>query len=81
LAPLKGSTVVGKLCVSALEITESNSVTDKNQVCLRFFANCALRGPFTKATLSLYAETISLGFSNDVFLIILNKEDSFPHHQ
>ncbi|MNY03964.1 hypothetical protein D3C86_1366130 [compost metagenome] len=33
-----------------------------------------IRGPLTKATLSLYAETISLGFVSDVFLINLNSE-------
>ena len=54
-APLKGSTVVGKLCVSAL-----SEITDL----ISFFlytlglsplegANCSMIGPFIKATLSL----------------------------
>ncbi|MNU93932.1 hypothetical protein D3C71_838830 [compost metagenome] len=32
------------------------------------------RGPLIKATLSLYAETISFGFVSEVFLINLNRE-------
>jgi hypothetical protein len=80
-APLKGSTVVGNYVFLLLG---NNRIKFCYLIKIRFvcaFDKLLYRGPFTKATLSLYAETISLGFSNDVFLIILNKEDSFPHHQ
>ena len=33
-----------------------------------FGANCSISGPDTKATLSLYADTILLGFVLEVFL-------------
>src|SRR5690606_12080234 len=76
-APLKGSTVVGKLWVSAFrEITLSKSFSSyQSGLSPLFGAHCFTFGPFTKATLSLYAETISFGFSADVFLISLNREE------
>ncbi|OQA85128.1 MAG: hypothetical protein BWY27_01326 [Bacteroidetes bacterium ADurb.Bin234] len=54
-APLKGSTVVGKLCVSALmEITVSIAFSIKSSGRSWFFgANSKLRGPSINATLSL----------------------------
>ena len=54
-APLNGSTVVGKLCVSAFkEITESISVISKKSGLSPLFgANCWIFGPSLKATLSL----------------------------
>src|SRR5690606_39846085 len=40
-------------------------------------ANCSTLGPFTKATLSLYAETISFGCCLDVSFINLKSELGF----
>ena len=54
-APLNGSTVVGKLCVSAFsEMTLSTSFTSKKSaVDWSLGANCSTFGPRAKATLSL----------------------------
>ena len=70
-APLKGSTVVGKLCVSAFrDITLLIFPLEKLLgVVASFGTNCSISGPSIKATLSLYADTILFGFFFDVFLI------------
>ena len=54
-APLKGSTVVGKLCVSAFsEITLSmSSMRNQSGTAWLAGANCSTTGPAEKATLSL----------------------------
>ena len=71
-APLNGSTVVGKLCVSAFnEMTVLISFISKKSGCWGFIgANCSTVGPALKATLSLYAETNRLGLYSEVFLSI-----------
>ena len=76
-APLKGSTVVGKLCVSAFsEITVCTGFSTKSEGSSgRSGENCVTRGPDTNATLSLYADTSPLGFSFDVFLIMPNSDE------
>ena len=78
-APLKGSTVVGKLCVSAFsESTVSIFfVSKKSGLLSDFGANCYITGPWMKATLSLYAETKSFGLSFEVCLISWKSVISF----
>ena len=79
---MNGSTVVGKLCVSAFsEMTLSiGLVRKKSLVDWSAGANCSTTGPCAKATLSLYAESMRLGFSCVVFFIIWKSDDSisFP---
>ena len=78
-APLKGSTVVGKLCVSAFrDITLLIFSLEKLLgVVASFGTNCSISGPSIKATLSLYADTILFGFFFDVFLINSKRLFSF----
>jgi hypothetical protein len=78
-APLKGSTVVGKLCVSAFKITESNSYLKIRFVCF-FGANCCTRGPLQKPHYLYMPKQYRLGFP-DVFLINLKKRSFFLRHQ
>src|SRR5690606_41099679 len=70
-APLKGSTVVGKLWVSALrEITALMSRTvNRSGTSCRTGANCSMTGPSMKATLSRYSYTNWLGVAHDVLRI------------
>ena len=75
-APLKGSTVVGKLCVSALRLITvlASSVTKKSGLEPLAGWNIFTVGPSRKAQLSLYALTIRFGFSWLVLFIILKSE-------
>ena len=78
-APLNGSTVVGKLCVSAF--SEMTVLTSSSLKKLGLAAaagwNILSLGPSMNAQLSLYAETILPGLTADVFFISLNRDDSF----
>ena len=78
-APLNGSTVVGKLWVSALsEITVLIFfISKKSGLSWVAGANCSISGPSLNATLSLYADIRRLGLYSEVFFISLNKELSF----
>ena len=78
-APLKGSTVVGKLCVSALrDSTVSISRSTKYEGTSGFSGeNCLIDGPSMKATLSLYAETRRRGLRALVRFMSLKSEVSF----
>jgi hypothetical protein len=51
-----------------------------NQLCQRFGANCCTRGLLRMPRYLYMLKLYRAGFS-DVFLISLNKEDSFSHHQ
>ena len=59
-APLNGSTVVGKLWVSAFsdKTVFISLVSKKSALSCVFGANCSTTGPSAKEQLSLYAETI-----------------------
>ncbi len=75
-APLKGSTVVGKLCVSAFSDRTAlkSFILKKSGLSCVAGANCSITGPSMNAQLSLYAETTLLGLVFVVSFINWNSE-------
>lgn len=78
-APLNGSTVVGKLCVSAfIDMTESISLISYSEgTSPAPGANCSAFGPSINATLSLYGRNEQFVRASDVRFISLKRDVSF----
>ena len=76
-APLNGSTVVGKLWVSAfseMTVLTSSSLKKLGLAAAAGWKSLSL-GPSMKAQLSLYAETMRPGLTAEVFFISLKRGD------